>query len=55
MRLGDNMMKERANQQKLKRAQAYLAKDLELLKEILEVKSEEEMEQSNSLFASMHY
>lgn len=55
MRLGDNMMKERANQQKLKKAQAYMSKDFELLKEILELKSDDEVEQSNSLYAAMHY
>ena len=43
MRLADNMMKERANQQKLRKAQAYLAKDLEILKEIHEIKSDEEL------------
>jgi len=43
MRLADNMMKERANQQKLRKAQAYLAKDLELLKEITETHTDEEL------------
>ena len=36
-RLADNMMKERCNEQKLRKATAYLERDHEMLMEILEI------------------
>lgn len=54
-RLADNMMKERCNEQKLRRAEAYLQKDREMIYEILEMGSEEEEGESTSLYLAMHY
>ncbi len=49
------MMKERANDQKLKRAQAYLDRDLELLREIHEIEDLKEEDETKSLYLAMHY
>lgn len=35
IKLADNMMKERCNDQKLKKAAGYLSKNMEMLKEVL--------------------
>ena len=48
-------MKERCNDDKLKRALAYLDKDLEILKEILEIGEGEDPADNNSLYMAMHY
>ena len=55
IRLAENMMKERANEQKLRKAQAYLDKDLELLREIHEIEDPAEEDDSKSLYLAMHY
>jgi hypothetical protein len=54
-RLADNMMKERCNDLKLRKAAAYLQRDLEMLKEILEIEIDEEVPNSSSLYIAMHY
>jgi len=54
-RMAENMMRERGNEQTLKRAQAFLAKNLDLLKDILEVDDEEELENSSSLYIALHF
>jgi tetratricopeptide (TPR) repeat protein len=54
-RLADNMLKERCNDAKLRKAGAYLQRDHEMLLDILEIESEEEELQSKSLFLAMHY
>ncbi len=48
------MMKERANEQKLARASAYLNKNIKFLREILEI-TEQEEDTSASLYLAMHY
>lgn len=54
-RLAENMMKERANEQKLRRAHAYMERDIELLREIHEIEDPAEEETSKSLYLAMHY
>jgi hypothetical protein len=55
VRLAENMMKERGNDQKLKRAQAYLDKELDLLREIHKIEDLNEEDESKSLYLAMHY
>ena len=54
-RLADNMMKERCNDSKLRKAAGYLQRDHEMLMTILEIESDEQEKESNSLFLAMHY
>ena len=54
-RLADNMMKERCNDGKLRRAAAYLQRDHDMLMEILELGNDQEELECPSLFLAMHY
>lgn len=55
LRMADNMMRERGNQPLLKRASAFLAKNMEILKEILEIENDDELDTSNSLYLALYW
>eukprot|EP00347_Sterkiella_histriomuscorum_P008848 403343508 len=54
-RMADNFMRERGNKPLLKKAEIYMARNLELMKEVFGLETDEEVEQSNSLFIAMHF
>ncbi len=53
--MADNMMRERGNVPLLKRASAFLAKAFEILKEILQIENDEELETSDSLYLALYW
>ncbi|CDW87624.1 UNKNOWN [Stylonychia lemnae] len=55
VRLADNLMRDRGNPQQLKKAEIYLQKYLEIVKEIEEIQTDEEMEVTGSLYIALYY
>jgi hypothetical protein len=55
LRLAENMMKERGNEEKFQRAHGYMDIDIKLLREIHEIQDESEEETSKSLYLAKHY
>lgn len=54
-RVADNYMRERGNDELMKKAEIAMIRNLEVIKECYEIEDEEELENSDLLYAGMYY